>query len=55
MARTAREMWEANVAAVQLEDQQLPKKCGHLNGKKLVSTEEMVQKIQAIKQVAPSL
>ncbi len=55
VARTAREMWEANVAAVQLEDQQLPKKCGHLNGKKLVSTEEMVQKIQAIKKVAPSL
>jgi methylisocitrate lyase len=55
VARTAREMWEANVAAVQLEDQQLPKKCGHLNGKKLVSTEEMVQKIRAIKKVAPSL
>ena len=48
-------MWEANVAAVQLEDQQLPKKCGHLNGKKLVSTEEMVQKIRAIKKVAPTL
>ena len=55
VARTAREMWEANVAAVQLEDQQLPKKCGHLNGKKLVSTEEMVQKIRAIKKAAPSL
>ena len=55
VARTAREMWEANVAAVQLEDQQLPKKCGHLNGKKLVTTEEMVQKILAIKKAAPSL
>ncbi|MDR7076129.1 methylisocitrate lyase [Neobacillus niacini] len=55
VARTAREMWEANVAAVQLEDQQLPKKCGHLNGKKLISTVEMVQKIQAIKKAAPSL
>ena len=55
VARTASEMWEANVAAVQLEDQQLPKKCGHLNGKKLVSTEEMVQKIRAIKKAAPSL
>lgn len=54
-ARTAREMVEANVAAVQIEDQQLPKKCGHLNGKQLVSTEEMVQKIRAIKEVAPSL
>lgn len=55
VARTAREMVEANVAAVQIEDQQMPKKCGHLNGKKLVSTEEMVQKIKAIKEVAPSL
>ncbi|MBA4533936.1 methylisocitrate lyase [Brevibacillus halotolerans] len=55
VARTAREMLEANVAAVQLEDQQLPKKCGHLNGKKLVTTEEMVQKIIAIKKAAPTL
>ncbi|RDW20018.1 methylisocitrate lyase [Oceanobacillus arenosus] len=54
-ARTAREMVEANVAAVQIEDQQLPKKCGHLNGKNLVTTEEMVQKIKAIKEVAPTL
>ncbi|MGG4446549.1 methylisocitrate lyase [Brevibacillus porteri] len=55
VARTAREMFEANVAAVQIEDQQLPKKCGHLNGKQLVTTEEMLQKIKVIKEVAPSL
>ncbi|MGY0691978.1 methylisocitrate lyase [Virgibacillus sp. FSP13] len=55
VARTAREMVEANVAAVQIEDQNLPKKCGHLNGKQLVSKEEMAQKIKAIKEVAPSL
>lgn len=55
VARTAREMLEANVAAVQIEDQQLPKKCGHLNGKQLVTQEEMEQKLQAIKKVAPSL
>ncbi|QDX92239.1 methylisocitrate lyase [Brevibacillus laterosporus] len=55
VSRTAREMLEANVAAVQLEDQQLPKKCGHLNGKKLVTTEEMIQKIIAIKKSAPSM
>lgn len=54
-ARTAREMVESKVAAIQIEDQELPKKCGHLNGKKLVSTEEMVQKIRIIKEVAPSL
>ncbi|MFJ6208924.1 methylisocitrate lyase [Lysinibacillus sp. NPDC092081] len=55
VARTAREMVEAGVAAVQLEDQNLPKKCGHLNGKALVSQEEMIQKIKMIKQVAPTL
>lgn len=53
--RTAKEMVEANVAAVQIEDQDMPKKCGHLNGKKLISTEEMVQKITAIKQNSPDL
>ncbi|HLR69783.1 MAG TPA: methylisocitrate lyase [Virgibacillus sp.] len=55
VARTAREMVEVNVAAVQIEDQKLPKKCGHLNGKQLVTKEEMAQKIKAIKEVAPSL
>lgn len=55
VARTAVEMLESKVAAVQIEDQKLPKKCGHLNGKQLVTKEEMAQKIQAIKEVAPSL
>ncbi|GAA0447781.1 methylisocitrate lyase [Lentibacillus halophilus] len=55
VARTAVEMVEAKVAAVQIEDQQLPKKCGHLNGKQLVTKEEMAQKIKAIKKAAPSL
>lgn len=55
VARTAMEMVEANVAAVQIEDQKLPKKCGHLNGKQLITKEEMAQKIKVIKEVAPSL
>src|SRR5690625_483677 len=55
VARTATEMVEANVAAVQIEDQQLPKKCGHLNGKQLVTIEEMVEKIKVIKEVTPTL
>lgn len=55
VARTAQEMVEAGVAAVQIEDQQLPKKCGHLNGKNLVTVEEMCQKIAILKKVAPSL
>ncbi|UYZ21724.1 methylisocitrate lyase [Mesobacillus jeotgali] len=55
VARTAKEMVEAKVAAIQIEDQDLPKKCGHLNGKKLIPAEEMIQKIKVIKEVAPTL
>ncbi|OYD07776.1 methylisocitrate lyase [Paludifilum halophilum] len=55
VARTAKEMVEARVAAVQIEDQSMPKKCGHLNGKKLISPDEMIQKIETIKEIAPSL
>jgi methylisocitrate lyase len=38
---------DAGAAAVQIEDQQLPKKCGHLNDKKLALPEEMAAKIAA--------
>jgi methylisocitrate lyase len=38
---------EAGAAAVHLEDQLLPKKCGHLNDKKLASAEEMAAKVAA--------
>lgn len=55
VARTAKEMVEAKVAAVQIEDQDMPKKCGHLSGKKLISTEEMCQKIRTLKAVSPTL
>lgn len=55
VARTAKEMVEAKVAAIQIEDQELPKKCGHLSGKKLVTVDEMVQKIRMVKEVAPTL
>lgn len=55
VARACLEMVEARVAAVQIEDQKIPKKCGHLNGKKLISEDEMIKKIQMIKKVAPTL
>ncbi|MDP9729490.1 isocitrate lyase/phosphoenolpyruvate mutase family protein [Alicyclobacillus tolerans] len=55
VARTAKEMVEARVAAIQIEDQLMPKKCGHLNGKKLVEASEMVEKIRMLKRVAPGL
>jgi methylisocitrate lyase len=38
---------DAGAAAVQIEDQVLPKKCGHLNDKKLIAAEEMAAKIAA--------
>lgn len=38
---------EAGAAAVQIEDQVLPKKCGHLNDKKLASAHDMATKIAA--------
>jgi 2-methylisocitrate lyase-like PEP mutase family enzyme len=45
--RTVRLMERAGANAVQLEDQDFPKRCGHLDGKALVSAEEMVGKIKA--------
>jgi methylisocitrate lyase len=45
--RTVRELEDAGAAAIQIEDQQLPKKCGHLNDKRLVVPEEMAAKIAA--------
>jgi 2-methylisocitrate lyase-like PEP mutase family enzyme len=45
--RTVRLFESAGAAAIQLEDQTLPKRCGHLAGKTLVSAPEMVGKIKA--------
>src|ERR1700759_3442086 len=45
--RTVREYEQAGVAGLHLEDQILPKKCGHLAGKEVVPLPEMVAKIRA--------
>jgi 2-methylisocitrate lyase-like PEP mutase family enzyme len=45
--RTVRLMERAGANAIQLEDQDFPKRCGHLDGKSLVSAEEMAGKIKA--------
>ncbi len=45
--RTVREFEAAGLAGIMIEDQADPKRCGHYEGKKLVSTSEMVIKIQA--------
>lgn len=47
VTRTVQWYEEAGVAAIQLEDQVTPKKCGHFNGKEVISSEEMAQKIYA--------
>lgn len=45
--RAVQEFERAGVAGIQLEDQESPKKCGHLPGKRLVPTSEMACKIAA--------
>jgi methylisocitrate lyase len=47
VARTVELLAAAGAAAIQLEDQVLPKRCGHLSGKTLVTADEMCQKIRA--------
>ncbi len=45
--RTVREYEAAGVAAMQLEDQVFPKRCGHMEGKRVVETADMVTKLRA--------
>jgi len=47
LQRTVRGMERAGAAMVQLEDQGFPKRCGHLDGKTVVSTAEMCGKLSA--------
>jgi methylisocitrate lyase len=53
--RTVRELEEAGAAALQLEDQLLPKKCGHLNDKRLTAPDDMAAKINAAKRARRNL
>jgi 2-methylisocitrate lyase-like PEP mutase family enzyme len=45
--RTIREYERSGVAACHIEDQVLPKKCGHFEGKELIAQDEMVGKVRA--------
>lgn len=47
VGRTVREFERQGVSAIHLEDQTAPKRCGHLEGKELVSAAEMVSKLHA--------
>jgi 2,3-dimethylmalate lyase len=45
--RTVKEYEAAGVSAVHIEDQVIPKKCGHMEGKQVIDASEMVEKIRA--------
>ena len=45
--RTVREYERAGVAGIHIEDQEMPKRCGHFFGKSLIDTEEMCGKLKA--------
>ncbi len=45
--RTIRDFEKAGVAAIHLEDQESPKRCGHLSGKRVVPADEMIGKLKA--------
>jgi methylisocitrate lyase len=47
LARTIRELERLGLAGCHIEDQEFPKRCGHLVGKSLIDIEEMVGKIKA--------
>ena len=47
MARTIRVLERSGASAIQIEDQDFPKRCGHFSGKAVIPAAEMVQKIKA--------
>lgn len=47
VARTVQQFERAGVAAIHLEDQLAPKRCGHMTGKQVVPVSEMVEKVHA--------
>ncbi|MEO1250992.1 MAG: methylisocitrate lyase [Pseudomonadota bacterium] len=46
-ARTVMSMEDAGLAGCHIEDQVMPKRCGHLDGKEIVPTEIMIQRVKA--------
>jgi methylisocitrate lyase len=47
VARTIHELERAGLAGCHMEDQEFPKRCGHLAGKSIINLEEMVERIKA--------
>lgn len=50
VTRTVKEYIHAGAGGLHIEDQTFPKRCGHLDGKELISVEHMSEKIQRAKQ-----
>lgn len=50
--RTVRQIIDAGVSGIILEDQQWPKKCGHMEDKKVISSAEHCEKIRAAREAA---
>ncbi|MGI9487073.1 MAG: isocitrate lyase/PEP mutase family protein [Geminicoccaceae bacterium] len=44
----------AGVSAIQLEDQEFPKKCGHTDGRRVIAAEDMVRKLQVAREARQS-
>jgi len=47
LVRTVREYERVGVTAIHIEDQITPKRCGHLDGKEVISLPEMIKKLEA--------
>jgi 2-methylisocitrate lyase-like PEP mutase family enzyme len=47
VGRTVRVLERSGANAIQIEDQEMPKRCGHFSGKRVIDTWEMVQKVRA--------
>ncbi len=47
VARTIRELEKAGLGGCHIEDQEFPKRCGHLAGKSVIDADEMIRKIKA--------
>ena len=43
---TVKEFWTTGASGFHIEDQDFPKKCGHLKGKQLISQEDMIEKVK---------
>lgn len=54
VTRTVREYARAGVAAIHIEDQEFPKKCGHLDDKRVIPLDEFLPKIRAAAAVGAS-